>query len=316
MKLQKLIESFSNTKVLVAGDIMLDKYIFGRVTRISPEAPVQIVNVEKEDYRLGGAANVAKNIRSLGGNPTLYGVVGEDEYGKILSKELKSMGINSRIAICSDFQTICKVRVMARHQQLLRFDYEEVKKFSNELEAQLTRNLEEDVKEAGVALISDYNKGMFIGGVAQKIISLCNKYNKPVIVDPKPVNAKNFTQATLMCPNLSEAKQLIKREEEIAMLAERIIKKFGLEFVVITCGEDGLFVADKNGKSEKLEADAKEVYDVTGAGDTVAAVLGLCMANKAGIHESVLLANKAGGIVVGKVGTASVTQKELIESLK
>lgn len=316
---EDLISKWDKVKVLVAGDVMLDIYVKGKATRISPEAPVPVVKVESESYVLGGAANVANNISSLKGEVYLCGVIGNDKNGGNISSILKEKGITSLLVTNKDIPTITKTRIIAHHQQILRYDLEEVLKAQpKDVEKKIKEGIEKVIEEVDVIALSDYNKGFFSTSLSKKIIKLANKYGKPVIVDPKPENAIKFKNCTIMCPNHHEAEKITKinySSANLPKMAEMIIGKLGLKWAIITCGEHGIFIKDQNGDYHHIPAKAKEVYDVTGCGDTVIGVLALNLGAGVDHFASAYIANEAGGIAAGKIGTATITREELLKSL-
>jgi len=310
MALEDFIKKFEEIKVLVMGDAMLDIYIKGDASRISPEAPVPVVKVSSIEYFLGGAANVANNVKSLDAKVYFVGIVGCDDYGEKFLSLLNKRGIEF-LGLKKEIPTIVKARVIARNQQMIRYDIEEY--YKNKYKKEITDKIIDLKDKFDVIILSDYAKGFFTKDLCKNIIKVFE--DKPIIVDPKPVNADKFKNATIMCPNQNEARQIAKNDDDLIKIGKKIVKKYNLKYLVITRGEDGLFVTD--GKEHKnYLASAKEVYDVTGCGDTVTAVLSLCIASGLDIFNSSYIANKAGGIVAGKFGTATLSREELINSLK
>lgn len=318
-RLLKILEEFKSKKILVIGDIMLDKYIWGDVSRISPEAPVQVVNVVRETYEPGGASNVANNVASLGGNSFMVGIVGNDDAKNILLQELKKRKINTEgIFTDNDKPTIQKIRVMGRSQQLLRVDYEKKEHVHKYIENSIVEFLKKIVKNVDVIIISDYAKGVITNSICSKLIQLSKDYNKSIIVDPKPKHSDFYSNVTLITPNNSEASEMTGIEdgtdEAIAEIGSKLLKQLGTN-VLITRGEKGMSLFEKNGNVTHIPTKAKEVYSIIGAGDTVVSTLALALASGAELKEAAMLANIAAGIKVGKIGTASVSIEEIKKEL-
>jgi len=288
---------------------MLDRYWFGEVGRISPEAPVPIVKIEKEEERAGGAANVARNAAALGAQVSLLSVVGTDEPGNRLAGLLKRERINAQLHRDSSVRTTVKLRVIGRNQQLLRVDFETAP--SHEVLASKLRNFEQMLGDADVVVLSDYGKG----GLTHitKMIGMARAAGIPVLVDPKGEDYSRYRGATLITPNRSEFRQVAgpwKGEREFTERAQQLRRKLGAEALLVTRSEEGMTLF-QDGARFHVAAQAREVFDVSGAGDTVIATLGVALASGARMKEAVRLANRAAGIVVGKFGTAVVTPQEL-----
>lgn len=299
----------TNKRILVVGDIMLDRYWFGEVNRISPEAPVPIVRVERREERLGGAANVARNAVALGAETGLLGVIGEDEAGRSVEDLLKSSGIQSYLNHDPQISTIIKLRVIGRQQQLIRVDFEE-KPSDQVLQDKLTR-FTSLLADFDVLILSDYAKGSLVN--VSTMIAAAKAQNKIVLVDPKGSDFAKYAGATMLTPNKSELKQIIgewRTEEELTQKVQALRQSLNLEAFLLTRSEEGmtLFTAEE---VLHVPAMAREVYDVSGAGDTVIATVAAMLAEGKSLSDAVLIANKAGGIVVGKLGTATVTREEL-----
>src|SRR3989344_521712 len=305
---ENIIENFKNCNILVVGDIMLDEYIFGETSRINPEAPVPIVNVEKTEYRLGGAANVANNIISLGGKCTLIGQVGNDENKKLLEKELINKNIENFLIENKIYQTIKKTRIISQNQQLIRIDHETPKKITNQDVDTILQFIKD--KKFDLIIISDYNKGFITPYLVEQLKSL----NKKIIADFKPPNINLFNNIFAIKINLKEA-EIITNKKEI----DKIIKKLyeiTNSNVILTCGKMGAYLFEKDKKQQHyLPSKAKEVYDVSGAGDTYIATLYLAISSNTNLYESIVLANEATGIVIGKMGTSTLSPLELKKSL-
>ena len=302
-------EQFSKTRLLVVGDVMLDRYWFGDTTRISPEAPVPVVQVGRIDERLGGAANVARNVAALGAQTTILGVAGDDESGKRGIELLKSSGVDSQLEIDIKVPTIVKLRVIARQQQLIRLDFEETP--SEKALAHKLERFEKLVGSADVVILSDYGKGA-LGQVAH-MIEQARAQNKVILVDPKGEDFEKYRGATVLTPNRSELRQVVGQwssEEDLTRRAQELRRSLNLQALLLTRSEEGMSLFTEQGVSH-VKAQAREVFDVSGAGDTVIATLAVALAAGWPLEKAMALANRAGGIVVGKLGTATVTSEEL-----
>ncbi len=321
-KLLKILENFKGKKILVIGDIMLDKYVWGDVSRISPEAPVQVVNVLKETYEAGGAANVANNIAALGGFPRMVGITGNDESRNVLMEEMKRKCINTEgIITNNDKPTTQKVRILGKGQQLLRVDYEDKEHIHHDIENAVIKFVEKNVNGIDVIIISDYAKGVITQEVSKRIIGLAKQHKKPVIVDPKPKHKEFYIGVDLITPNNNEASEMSGIEdgsdEKISGIGKNLLKNLNAN-VLLTRGEKGMSLFEIDGYVTNIPAKAKEVYSLIGAGDTVAATIAMAVASGAELKDAAFLANIAAGIKVGKIGTASVSVEEIkkeIESL-
>ena len=316
----RIVDQFKNKKILVLGDVMLDKYIWGEVARISPEAPVQIVNVVKEEYVPGGASNVAANIAELGAKVWMVGVVGNDETRNKLIGEIAKKNINSDFLISDpEKRTILKVRVFGRNQQLLRFDYEKKGDISSSTEEKLLSSVKKIIREIDAIIISDYAKGTITKRLMENLKRISGKSSMKIIVDPKPEHKEFYKNVTLITPNTAEAKKMIglseEDEEDIKVIGKTLLKELNSN-VLITRSEKGMSLFEKDGKTLNIPTFAKEVYDIIGAGDTSVAALALALASGASLEESAIIANHAAGITVGKVGTSTVTAEELKRSIE
>lgn len=316
MTICKLIENFKNIKIAVIGDLMLDEYVMGKVERISPEAPVPVVKVLKEKFVLGGSANVVNNLSTLGAKVICGGIVGLDTNADKLINSFSENVDTSLILKCSDRPTIVKRRVLAGNQQLLRLDWEEEFHINEEQEEKIILNLETKIKDLDALILSDYDKGLLTPNLSQKIIELCKKNNVIVTVDPKPKNIENFIGASSITPNKKEAYLAAKKtsQVDIDLIGKELKEKYNLETVLITRSEEGMTLYDDN--IHNIPTYAKEVYDVTGAGDTVISVFTLARAAGASWEEAAKIANAAGGVVVGKVGTSTISTDELLETYR
>jgi rfaE bifunctional protein kinase chain/domain len=293
----------------VVGDVMLDRYWFGDSDRISPEAPVPVVQVSKVDERLGGAANVARNVAALGANTTILGVVGEDEAGNRIGELLRQSGVNSQLEVDPKVPTTVKLRVIARQQQLIRLDFEETPS-QTALEQKLAR-FEKALGTADVLILSDYGKGAL--SQVSTMIEYARAQNKVILVDPKGEDYEKYRGATLITPNRSELRQVVGRwadEDDLTRRAQDLRRSLGIQALLLTRSEEGMSMFTDQGVSH-VRAQAREVFDVSGAGDTVIATLAVALAAQWPLDRAMALANRAGGIVVGKLGTATVTSEEL-----
>jgi D-glycero-beta-D-manno-heptose-7-phosphate kinase len=308
-------EQLAQTRVLVVGDAMLDRYWFGAVERISPEAPVPIVRVNREEERLGGAANVALNVKTLGAQATLLTVVGDDEPARKLRQLLELQGIDALLGSDPQLYTIVKLRVIGRAQQLIRVDFENQP--DHEVLAGMLDEFERVLPDHGAVLFSDYGKG----GLAHipRMIEMARHLGKPVLIDPKGSDYSRYAGATVITPNRAELAQVIgtwNSEADLVERAQALRVRHHLDALLLTRSEDGMSLFDANpqdGGHVRVPAQAREVFDVTGAGDTVIATLAVLLAAGMSLRDAMPLANRAGGIVVGKFGTASVAYEELFE---
>lgn len=316
MSICKLIENFKNIKIAVIGDLMLDEYVMGKVERISPEAPVPVVKVSHEKFVLGGSANVVNNLSTLGATVICGGIVGVDKNADKLINAFSENVDTSLILKCNDRPTIVKRRIIAGNQQLLRLDWEEEFHINEEQERQILIKLEEKIKGLNALILSDYDKGLLTPSLSQKIINLCKFNNIVVVVDPKPKNIENFKGASSITPNKKEAYSAVKKsyQVDIDIVGKELKEKFDLETVLITRSEEGMTLYDS--EIHNIPTYAKEVYDVTGAGDTVISVFTLARAAGATWEEAAKIANAAGGVVVGKIGTSTISAEELLETYR
>ncbi|HSA62204.1 MAG TPA: D-glycero-beta-D-manno-heptose-7-phosphate kinase [Nitrospiraceae bacterium] len=318
--LRQHIERFPQASVLVVGDLILDHYVMGRVSRISPEAPVPVVHVESESLRLGGAANVFNNILALGGKADLCGVIGADESGRLLMKELgnKRSG-RGGVVIDHDRPTTRKSRVIAHNQQIVRYDIEGRNELKASLQRRILQYVESRLRELSCVVVSDYAKGVITATVMAEITRLAGLRKIPVIVDPKVEHFGFYKGVTVITPNHLEATQAAgvhgDDNQAIDEAGAMIRQRLGCQSVLITRGERGMSLYEADGASWHLPTQARQVYDVTGAGDTVIGTLALALSTGASIKTGAILANYAAGIVVGMVGTATVTPKQLSEAL-
>jgi len=303
------VMSLQPARILIAGDIMLDRYWFGEVNRISPEAPVPIVRVERREERLGGAANVARNAATLGAQTGLLGVIGEDEAGAVVEELLGEIGIKSFLSRDQAISTIIKLRVIGRQQQLVRVDFEDAPTDAV-LRDKLTQ-FNALVDQYDVIIFSDYAKGSLVN--VADMIAVARKLGKRILVDPKGDDFSRYKGASILTPNRSELIRIIgswKSEEELTAKAQNLRQSLELEALLLTRSEEGMTLYQDNNVIN-FPAVAREVFDVSGAGDTVIATLAVMLGNGVALPDAVQIANQAGGIVVGKLGTATVTREEL-----
>lgn len=318
LKLQEAIEKFSSANVLVIGDIIVDHFIWGNVSRISPEAPVPVVNVTDESLLLGGSANVLHNLYDLGARATLCGVIGYDLMGQHLLQLLQQMDSPTAGVIKThDRPTTKKTRIVAQSQQVVRFDREKTDPLPAEtLHAQCSF-IEANIASFDAVIISDYCKGVVCGRLMDHLRRLVSRHHVPMIVDPKPSHATLFKGATIITPNHREAEKMsgvtICDDESLFQAAAALLQRLDSTAVLITRGEAGMTLLEKEKPIFTIPTVAKEIYDVTGAGDTVIASLALGLASGLSFAEAATLANFAAGIVVAKIGTATASAKELME---
>ncbi len=309
-RLAEIVSGFAGKKILVVGDVILDRYIFGHVERISPEAPVPVIKVSQEEFRLGGAGNVAANIAALGADDLLLGVCGEDLFAQEIAN-LKNHG--NRMVRCPANRTIVKTRVISQRQQIVRIDREETIHLSPEIERKMVAQILDNQLDG--ILVSDYAKGTLNKTIMTALKERAKTAGIPIIVDPKPPNFHLYDHITGITPNLMEAEQITRKKigshEEAAKAARSIQKKFKADFSLVTRGGEGITASEKGKRTFHLPAYSHEVFDVTGAGDTVAAVLILSLVSGATLREAVILANAAASIVIEKIGTSQATIEEL-----
>jgi D-beta-D-heptose 7-phosphate kinase/D-beta-D-heptose 1-phosphate adenosyltransferase len=317
--LRLYLQRFSQASVLVVGDLILDHYVMGRVSRISPEAPVPVVHVESESLRLGGAANVFNNILALGGKADLCGVIGSDESGRLLMKELgDKRSSRGGVVIDHDRPTTRKSRVIAHNQQIVRYDIEERSELKAALRQKILRYVESRIRDLSCVVVSDYAKGVVSSALMSEITRLAALRKVPVIVDPKVEHFSYYKGVTVLTPNHLEAAQASglhgDGDQTIDEAGAMIRQRLGCQSVLITRGEKGMSLYESDGASWHLPTKARQVYDVTGAGDTVIGTLALALSAGASIKTGAVMANYAAGIVVGMVGTATVSPTQLSEA--
>jgi len=319
-RLNELKKGFDGKRIAVIGDMMLDGYFWGDVKRISPEAPVPVLEVEDEFFRFGGAANVAYNILTLGGIPVPVGVIGNDNYGNIFSSLLKEKNIEgSGIIIDNDRPTTTKTRVIANSQHVVRIDKESKAYISNKIESKISSYLESTIDKLDGIILQDYNKGILTPSLISKIITLANKKNIMITVDPKFDNFFEYKNVTVFKPNKKETETVlgirIKDDKDISSAGKNLLHKLNSEYVLLTLGEEGIAVFEKGDKERRMPTKARKVADVSGAGDTVISTLTIGLAAGANIYEACFLANYAAGIVCGEVGIVPIEKETLFETV-
>ncbi|MBI4851245.1 MAG: D-glycero-beta-D-manno-heptose-7-phosphate kinase [Acidobacteria bacterium] len=315
-----LLEKFQNTKILVVGDLMLDEFLWGRARRIAPEAPVPIVEIERETLHIGGAGNVAANLAALGAKPIIIGVQGNDINGERLCGEFEKAGIDtSSITIDSLRPTTVKTRIIAHSQHVVRADREKKTPVNSEVESELINNFLRLLPSAQGVIVSDYEKGVITPSLLEKILPSAVAQNIPVCIDPKLKKFEHYHPATIVTPNQNEAEAAsgitIDSEENLALVGKKLRQMLEGASVLITRGEEGMSLFENDNEVVNVPTIAREVYDVTGAGDTVVATLALGLACGASMLESAILANYAAGVVVAKVGTATASAKEVLDEI-
>lgn len=317
-----IIAKFSRSGVLVVGDIMVDHFIWGKVSRISPEAPVPVVDVQKDSILLGGCANVLNSIDAMGGKVYIAGIIGADNVGKGLVKDLQLRKIDTNgIIVEKERPTTLKTRIVAHGQQVVRFDQESRNPIPDAETKILLDYIQAQNGKIGAIVISDYGKGVISRQLIEGIKSIAKNSNIFICLDPKQSDFSIYHGVDVITPNHLEAQRAAGMEitdgNDLLHIGKKLLNKYDFNTILITRGDEGMSLFEKGRKTihTYFPVQAKEVYDVTGAGDTVIGILALALAAKANMKEATCLANKAAGIVVGKVGTATVSQKELISTL-
>lgn len=319
-ELNKVVERFDSVRILAIGDVMLDRFITGTVSRISPEAPVPVVDLVSETFKLGGAANAITNMKTLGGEVVATGVGGSDISGRKLIDLLKQSGINTDgITITHDRHTTTKTRIIAGQQQIVRIDREQKEAISPEYIQQILDFISTKIDDVDAILISDYDKGVITNRLLREVITSAKKHDKPIVVDPKVEHFLHYKGVTIVTPNLKEASDVTGispiNETSVRNMGQWLSTRLECNAVLITRGKDGMSLFEKDDNVTHIPTVAREVFDVMGAGDTVAGVIALCLAVGADMIDAATIANTAAGIVVGKRGTATVTTEELKHQL-
>ena len=318
LALQSILAAFPGKRVLVVGDVMLDEYLWGAVRRISPEAPVPVVELQKRSHVPGGAANTAANVAGLRGEVFLYSIVGGDEAGRQLLSALAAQGIPLEgLLIDENRPTTTKTRIIAHSQQVVRVDREDRSAFPPGLEERLLQLIADRLPSIDACIVSDYAKGLVSPTLAQRVIQTAKGLGKPVIVDPKGTNFAKYRGATLVKPNLHEAGLFLRHEvnspEDVIEAGQRLLELLDAEGLLLTRGAAGMSLFEPGREPIHIPAQAREVYDVTGAGDTVAGTLATALAAGASLEHAARLASRAAGIIVGRVGTTAVRFEDLSE---
>ncbi len=313
---EKFLSKMKGKKVLVVGDLMIDQYIWGDVSRVSPEAPVPVVGVKQETLRLGGAANVVNNIISLGGAVEICGIAGDDQMGRWLVREFDKKSVGARgVILDGERPTTIKTRIIAHNQQVVRFDREETSPVGKETEAIILGMVISLLPECGAMVISDYAKGVITPTLLKEVVSAANDAAVPIAVDPKSSHFAMYRGVTVLTPNLLEAAagsgMVIGSMQHLEEAGSRIISTLACPYLIITRGDQGMTLFTRGQKPQHVPAVAREVYDVTGAGDTVVATLALALAAGLSMADSARLANVAAGVVVGEVGTVPITREQM-----
>ncbi len=317
----KAVRDFRRKRILVLGDLILDRFIFGGVSRISPEAPVPVVEIERENTSLGGAANVAANIRSLAAVPIPIGILGGDLEGERLREEFRSIGspINGLLTV-KNRPTSTKTRIIAHHQQVCRTDREDRSPLPPPMQSRIAQKFRAALPGTDAVIVSDYAKGLVSPSLLRRILPLAKAAGKIICIDPKISDFTVYKPATVMTPNTLETERAsgipIVETRDLVRAGRKILEDSGIQYLLITRGEDGMALFEDNRTVTHIPTVAKEVFDVTGAGDTVISTLALGLATGLTILEAAILSNIAAGIVVGKLGTASVAPEELIAAVR
>jgi D-glycero-beta-D-manno-heptose-7-phosphate kinase len=317
---RQLTREFEGKRIIVLGDLMLDEFIWGRVRRISPEAPVPVVEVERQSIALGGAGNVVSNLVALGARPTPVGVVGDDADAERLRSQFLSLGLSVEGLVVDPARpTTLKTRIIAHNQQMVRADRESRAPVSVEIENQIIERFRHEVETADAAVVSDYNKGLLTAGALAGALNCAQKRALTVCLDPKMRNFASYQPVTVITPNNQEAAEAagieIEDEKSLIEAGRRLLGSIDCRAVLVTRGEEGMTLFTDDGEVTHIPTVAREVYDVTGAGDTVIATLALALRAGASFAEAAALANHAAGCVVGKIGTATVTRDELLQTI-
>jgi D-glycero-beta-D-manno-heptose-7-phosphate kinase len=317
---ERLLEKMRRQRVAVVGDVMLDEFLWGRVARISPEAPVPVVDIASQTFHLGGAANVASNVRSLGGRCAVAGVIGRDAAGGLLRAALAEAGVEDALAVDEGGRpTTHKMRIIAHSQQVVRADREQAEPLAEGVVAALAAALRRAAEGAGAIVLSDYQKGVVTRGFMKTVLAAARRARVPLLVDPKVRHFALYRGAAVVTPNQLEAEQAtgvkIRDAADLAAAGGKILRTLRCRAALITRGEHGMALFQEGRRPVSIPTAAREVFDVTGAGDTVIATLALASAAGASLEEAAMLANYAAGVVVGKVGTATASPEEVLAAI-
>ncbi|MEA3560220.1 MAG: D-glycero-beta-D-manno-heptose-7-phosphate kinase [Candidatus Omnitrophota bacterium] len=316
-RLEKIISGFNQTRILVIGDLMLDEFIWGEVSRISPEAPVPVVKVNSKSFMPGGALNVVNNISVLGGEVFPCGVIGRDECGEKLVRNLKKKEIILKGVFSVDHRpTTLKTRIIARHQQVVRVDTEDEAPIDGGLFDRILTFIRDRISSVDIILIEDYGKGVITSRLLLEILSIARRHKKIITVDPKEEHFSYYEGVTVITPNHHEAQTVtgikLKDDGALERMGKEFLGRLKVQAVLITLGEEGMCLFESSGNTIHIPTVAREVFDVSGAGDTVIAAFSLALASGATMQEAAVISNYAAGIVVEKVGIATVTRQELL----
>jgi D-beta-D-heptose 7-phosphate kinase/D-beta-D-heptose 1-phosphate adenosyltransferase len=318
--LASLIPRFARARVLVIGDLMLDEFVWGQVKRISPEAPVPVVWVQSESVMPGGAANVANNIRALGGRCAVAGVIGEDRWGTMLLEDLAQRKVDTATVLRVARPTTVKTRVIAHHQQVVRVDREQREPLRQDVLDKLLKRVLQEIEQVDAVILEDYGKGVVTRQLLEAVIPYARARKKIITVDPKQEHFDLYQRVTCLTPNRAEAGEAVGRELESHLDVQRagaeILRRLECEALLITLGEDGMGLFEQGGRRTMIPTVAQEVFDVAGAGDTVIATFTLALASGATMEQAARMANYAAGIVVGKLGVAVTSPDELAAKLR
>lgn len=319
-RLKQIVSKFPGKKILVVGDLILDRHVFGEVNRISPEAPVPVVWAKKETFGTGGAANVALNLTNFDAKVTVCGLIGKDNFGKRLQALLNKKKINTKLILKNrQRKTTLKTRIIAHHQQVVRIDWESPNNCSKKTSERIIKDIENEITNFDAVIVEDYGKGLITPFLVKELVRLCREHEKIITVDPKEDHFRYYQGVTSLTPNLSEAQVAsgikAKNASDIKRIGLEILKNLQPKSVLITLGEKGMMLFEKT-RIQHIPTAALEVYDVTGAGDTVISMFTLALLAKATYFEAAQVANLAAGVVVGKLGASGITKKELLNTLK
>lgn len=320
MRVDSLLQAMSGKRIAVVGDLMLDRYIWGAVSRISPEAPVPVIDVEAEQARLGGAANVAMNIKSLGGEPLLVGVIGADNSGKQLYETIRDTGFaTDGVVVDESRPTTVKTRVIAHSQHVVRIDREQKTDISDDIQNKIMDALRRNLASIDAIILEDYNKGVIVASLIKQLIDTANRQEKIITVDPKFNNFFEYRNVTVFKPNRKEAEEVlgmkIRSDDDITAAGKTLLQKLCSKSVLLTLGERGMALFEAAGRVSRIETKALNVQDVSGAGDTVISTLTMALSAGADIREATALSNFAGGVVCGYVGIVPINASELREAV-
>jgi rfaE bifunctional protein kinase chain/domain len=318
-RLKELFSGFAGKKIAVVGDVMIDRYYWGTVTRISPEAPVPVVDVVSESVRLGGAANVAHNIQVLGGDPIIVGLIGNDYAGQLFQNLMQEMNLNPAGIVVDDSRsTTLKTRVIAHDQHVVRIDNESKTECPERLLHRVIDAVKYNIHDLDAVILEDYNKGVITRDVIRELVSVANKYQKIITVDPKFNNFFEYSGVTVFKPNRKEVEEVmggrLLSEKDVNHAGKELLKRLGVQNVLLTRGEEGMSLFEATGGVTHIPSSARVVRDVSGAGDTVISTLTLSLAGGATVQEASMLANCAGGVVVGAVGIVPIQPGQLLEA--